>query len=89
MVGQGNWKFPFPITYSELDVATAGVASVTGFFSLATNFSRLVASLASKIYISIWIGLFLPMYFKSSAFKICKYFYATFTRSDFSAHLHS
>ena len=32
-----------------LDVATCGVANATSFYSMATKFSRLVASLASKI----------------------------------------
>ena len=37
------------LTKSGLDVATCGVANVTGFGPLATNFSRLVASLATSI----------------------------------------
>ena len=34
---------------SGLDVATCGVANATGFGPLATNFSRVVASLATVI----------------------------------------
>ena len=34
---------------SGLDVATCGVAKATGFGPLATNFSRVVASLATAI----------------------------------------
>ena len=34
-----------------LDVATSEVASATGFHSLATNFSHLVARLATKIFL--------------------------------------
>ena len=44
-----------------LDVATCGVASATGFGPLATNFSRLVASLATAIssYHFIFIYFFI------------------------------
>ena len=38
-----------PCNPSGLDVATCGVASATGFGPLVTNFSRVVASLATAI----------------------------------------
>ena len=38
--------FPF----AGLDVATCGVANATRFYSLATNFSRLVAGLAPRFF---------------------------------------
>ena len=44
-----------------LDVATCGVANATGFGPLATNFSRVVASLATAIssYYFIFIYFFI------------------------------
>ena len=46
---------------SGLDVATCGVANVTGFGPLATNFSHAVASLATAIstYYFIFINFFI------------------------------
>ena len=43
---------------SGLDVATCGVANATGFGPLATNFSRVVASLATAISTSYFIYIF-------------------------------
>ena len=47
--------------FTGLDVATCGVANATGFGPLATNFSRVVASLATTIssYYFIFIYLLL------------------------------
>ena len=38
-------------TPSGLDVATCGVANATRFYSLATNFSRLLARLAPRFFV--------------------------------------
>ena len=38
------------IPVAGLDVATCGVANATGFYSLATNFSLLVATLAPRFF---------------------------------------
>ena len=37
-------------SYTGLDVATCGVANATRFYSLATNFSRVVARLAPRFF---------------------------------------
>ena len=53
-----HWTF---YVWTGLDVATCGVANATGFGPLATNFSRLVASLATAIssYHFIFIYFFI------------------------------
>ena len=47
-MSQNLLTFPV-IVLTGLDVATCGVANATGFGPLATNFSLLVASLATAI----------------------------------------
>ena len=67
LIPQWKWNALWKLVNTGLDVVTCGVANATGFGPLATNFSRLVASLATAVSSYHFIFIYFFHFLRSMA----------------------